>query len=268
MSKPPAISIFMALYITDKSVENRLLYPYKQVLASVTLCAEKRTIIEERYIRMLQASFWKCRRISMLYNTSRIIITIGSIIVPALISIQYISEAPFLFTQSVYWATWVLSLLVTISNGFMTMFKFDRKYYLYHASFEQMKTEGWQYLALTGNYKGPKVTHETEFNHFTQTIERIRMRQTEEEYIRLQDVNGSKGSTLSQGGNGAIPVVFDYQKTPSKDDIMVQVLKLLSSMRDKNSVVEVGDGGRTSETVYTQSTKAPETEAQEGLHVP
>jgi len=260
----------MPLYITDKSVENRLLYPYKQVLASITLCAEKRTIIEERYIRMLQASFWKCRRISMLYNTSRIVITIGSIIVPALISIQYISDAPFLFTQSVYWATWILSLLVTISNGFMTMFKFDRKYYLYHASFEQMKTEGWQYLALTGNYKGPAVTHETEFNHFTQTIERIRMRQTEEEYIRLQDVNGTqKGSGLTVGNSTGIPIVFDYQKTPSKDDVMVQVLKLLNDVRGKNSIVEVGDGGRTSETVYTQGNKAPaKAEAQEGLNVP
>ncbi len=248
-------------------MENRLLYPYKQVLASVTLCAEKRTIIEERYIRMLQASFWKCRRISMLYNTSRIVITIGSIIVPALISIQYISEAPFLFTQSVYWATWVLSLLVTISNGFLTMFKFDRKYYLYHASFEQMKTEGWQYLALTGNYKGPAVTHETEFNHFTQTIERIRMRQTEEEYIRLQDVNGpQKGSGLTVGNSTGIPVVFDYPKTPSKDDIMFQVLKLLNDVRGKNSIVEVGDGGRISEKLHTQSTEAPK--AQEGIHVP
>jgi DNA-directed RNA polymerase beta' subunit len=54
-------------------------------------------------------------------------------------------------------------------------------------------------------------------------------------------------------------------KAPSKI-IGVQFSILSPEEIRKNSVVEVGDGGRTSETVYTQSTKAPE--AQEGLNVP
>lgn len=254
------------------STEDRLIYPYKQVLGTVSLSAEKRQLFEERYLRLLETSFWRCRKMALIYNSNRLTITIGSILVPAILSIQrtdYLSADPA--EQTLFWITWVVSLMVTVSNGLMTMFKFDRKYYLFHAAFEQLKTEGWQYLALTGNYKGTEPqqrTHEIQFATFAHTVEKIRMRQTEEEYVRLQDVatirqvaSGPTGATAT-----AIPTVFDYGKTPGKDEILQAIWSYLrpqQSPKTENSIVESGDASehqRRSE----QSTAAGATTATTG----
>jgi hypothetical protein len=171
-------------------------------------------------------------------------VTIGSILVPALLSIQYTNGEPFSNTTfGIYWTTWVVSLLVTMANGFYTMFKFDKKYFLLHASFEQLKTEGWQYLALTGHYKAPQLvngvsvvnSHTLQFHTFCQAVERIRMRQMEEEYIKLQDVNGTSSSRGSSGTQGAgqvpsnsdIPNLMNISQTPGESDLVVRTARLV-----------------------------------------
>lgn len=270
--------------------ENSLTYPYEQVLASISLSAERRLLIEERYLRLLRLSHRRCRQMAWLFHVNRVVITIGSIIVPALLSIQYTDVSPITtLAQGIHWTAWTLSLCVTISNGIMTMFKLDKKYYLLHASFEQLKTEGWQYLALAGNYRGngsaAANTHETQFISFCQTIERIRMRQMEEEYIKLQEVHSSSNS---QGGGASalpvrrgsgVPIVFDYQRTPGKGDPLHQFFTFLktqyesipaaassvpaplppspSSQSYENSIVEIGDNAATDTKADGEITQLP-----------
>lgn len=242
-----------------QTTDTRLLYPYKQVLGILSLPAEKRQLFEDRYLRLLETSYRRCRKIALVYNTHRLLITVGSIIVPALLSIQHTDQLQG-WTQAyqgVYWTTWLISLLVSIANGMLVMFKFDRKYYLFHAVFEQLKTEGWQFLALTGNYKGTAETHthEQQFGAFSHTIERIRMRQTEEEFVKLQDVAGIRqvatataplvGPAATQG---PIPTVFDYGKTPGRDDMLSAIWMYLKSTAAKpeNSIVEAGNASEQS----------------------
>lgn len=226
--------------------DERLVLPFKQSLETVVLSAGRRTYIEERYIPMLRASYNHCRRIAFLFNTNRLVITIGSIIVPALLAIQH-TDAPI--SLSIYWITWTTSLLVTICNGIMTMFKLDRKYYLFHASFEQLKTEGWQYVALTGAYRGKPETHshEEQFELFAQAIERLRMRETEEVYIKLQDSAGGRGHGAT--GPGGIPNVVDANRTPSREDPVTQIVNAIRQMDrpPESSSPPLGNGRRASQ---------------------
>jgi hypothetical protein len=171
--------------------------------------------------------------------------------VPALLSVQYTDAFPAApFTQAVHWTAWILSLCVTISNGIMTMFKLDKKYYLFHASFEQLKTEGWQYLALAGHYRTSgegapaENSHEIQFISFCQTIERIRMRQMEEEYIKLQEIRTQDSTRREQTSQG-IPDIFEYQRTPRKNDMLHQFFTFLrahyeSVPQTENSIVDIG----------------------------
>lgn len=250
-----------------QTTEMRLLYPYKQVLGIVSLPAEKRQFFEDRYLRLLETSYRRCRKIAIVYNSHRLVITVGSIIVPALLSIQH-TESVNSYTElinGVYWTTWILSLLVSIANGMLVMFKFDRKYYLFHAVFEQLKTEGWQFLALTGNYRGAAETHthEQQFSAFSHTVERIRMRQTEEEFVKLQDVAGIRQVATATAplvgpaaAQGPIPTVFDYGKTPGRDDMLSAIWMYLKAVVPqqqqkaeqgiKNSIVESGDASEQS----------------------
>lgn len=221
---------------------------FQQALATITLDATQRTIIEERYVHLLDISRARCRRMARLFHLNRSIVTLGSILVPALLSIQHvdIGNAVPTYNQGVFWTTWILSLLVTASNGIMTMFKLDKKYYLLHASYEQLKSEGWQYIALTGKYRRPPPLtdlsgaligaaspgpHQIHFELFAQTVERIRMRQMEEEYIRLQDLSQQAGTAVSHGTSSAnaIPNLIDINRTPARDDLIRQVAVLVSA---------------------------------------
>ena len=159
----------------------------------------KKVIFQERYIRVLKEFEIRCFRFAILFHTLRILVSIGSLIVPALLSIQYSDTSssttikdPDSFAYEIYWATWVISLLVTTSNGILTVFKIDKKYYFLHTTMEQLRSEGWQYLELSGRYSGfygPNPTHENQFIYFSHAVEKIKMRQVEEEYFKLAELH-------------------------------------------------------------------------------
>jgi len=200
-------------------------YQLKQAIGSITLRADQRIIFEEHYINVIEDSYYRCRKIACLFHTNRVIITIGSIIVPALLSIQYNQNASQ-FSIIIYWCTWLLSLLVTISNGFITLFKFDKKYFLFHATYQQLRSEGWQFIALTGYYHVKDQTHEQQFNKFMHTVEKILMRHAQEEYIKLQDVNSNQASTINSTG---VPNLVEISKSPNQDDAIIKLAKILQS---------------------------------------
>jgi hypothetical protein len=145
-------------------------------------------IIKQRFVPLVQDVRMRAMYMSLMFYSSRVTVTVGSLLVPALLSIQNNSSREF--AEKVYWAAWFTSLLVTICNGLQTLFKLDKKYYSTYTMFEQLVSEGWQYVSLTskysGYYTGGRVpTHENQFILFCHSVEKIKMRQVEEEYYRL-----------------------------------------------------------------------------------
>jgi len=165
--------------------------PFETAIQSIELSAQKKVIIQQRYILLIQDLKSRTHRLTILFQVSRGVITVGSLIVPALLSIQYTTATN---DQSItmYWVTWAISLCVTICNGLLTLFKLDKHYYHLHTVFEHLTSEGWQYIELTGKYSGfntPNVrpTHENQFVYFCHSVEKIRMKQIEEEYYKLTE---------------------------------------------------------------------------------
>lgn len=163
-------------------------------------------IFQLRFIEVLHSFEKRAFRLAWFFHTLRVLISVGSLIVPALLSIQYSDRTastslqdPQSFAYEIYWATWVISLLVTTSNGIVSVFKIDKKYYFIHTTMEQLRSEGWQYLELSGRYSGfhtPGVTptHENQFVYFCHAVEKIKMHQVEEEYFKLTDSHSQSGS--------------------------------------------------------------------------
>lgn len=198
---------------------------FLETLDKVQLPPLQKSILEKRYIPMIRCLEKRCFRIAILFHIGRIIVTVGSLIVPALLSIQYTStgEEPTSFMNpnamayQIYWTTWVLSLLVTTSNGILGLFKMDKKYYFLHTTLEQLRSEGWQYLQLSGRYSGfyipgTKPSHENQFIYFCNAVEKIKMKQVQEEYYKLID-----GNTHLPGGKPGEP-------TETKDKLSLDSL--------------------------------------------
>lgn len=173
--------------------------PIEVTIEQTSLVPLQKNIIKERYVKIMKHFEQRCFRIACIFHLARFIVTVGSLLVPALLSIQYSDTSnsttikdPDSFAYEIYWATWVISLLVTTSNGVLSTFKIDKKYYFLHTTLEQLRSEGWQYLELSGRYSGfhtpgIKPTHDNQFIYFCHAVEKIKMKQVEEEYYKLTD---------------------------------------------------------------------------------
>lgn len=185
-------------------------------LIQTRLTDAEQTIIQERYVNVIKNFENRCFRLAVLFHSSRFIVTVGSLIVPALLSIQYVDTGPTsnvtdpdTFAYRVYWSTWVISLFVSICNGVLSVFKIEKKYYFLHTTLEHLRSEGWQFLQLSGHYSGfhtPNTvpTHSNQFIFFCHFVEKIKMKQVEEEYYKLIENHTTDASAPKQT-NGEMP---------------------------------------------------------------
>jgi len=170
---------------------------------SLDLNFQKKSSIKYRFISLLDEYTFRSKRYSRAFHSLRIIISVGSLIVPALLSVQFTggsssssSGSTTAVSTTVYWIVWVLSLFVTISNALMNLLKIDKKYYTLHTTLHQIVSEGWLYIELSGKYSGYKTpgeapTHDNQYVFFGQSLEKIRMKQIGEEYYKLNEANNT-----------------------------------------------------------------------------
>ena len=170
------------------------------MMEALSLSPGKKMLFQQRYLYLLNDYKLRSTRYTISFHTLRIIVGVGSLLVPALLSIQQINTTSAKFHERqemekmLFWMAWVLSLLVTMSNGLFTLMKVDKKYYFIHTLLEQLRSEGWQFLTLTGRYGIYKMTdasgnfqHDQAFGLFCYMVEKIKMHQVEEEYYKLTD---------------------------------------------------------------------------------
>lgn len=157
--------------------------PMFDALTDLTL--HQRETIKARYRFLTNEYRWRGRIYSALFYILRITMTVGSLAVPALLSLKVAGPDA---ESILYWFTWGISLAVTTSNGMMTLFKMDKRFFMLHAIAERIRTETWQYLALSGRYSGHyggvRPTHRNQYVFYCSHLEKIRMKHIEEEYIR------------------------------------------------------------------------------------
>ena len=127
------------------------------------------------------------------YNVFRFLVTTGSILLPAIMSVGQMdpNKLPANFDTISYWTSFMISLTVTISNGFLQLFSLDKNYFEFSLTAEQLKTEGWQFFQLAGKYEDYK-THGEAYKPFSKSIENIKRKQVEKEFQGKADVNKNK----------------------------------------------------------------------------
>ena len=161
-------------------------------------------IIKLRYIEEIDYYQKKRDKTKYYYNFFRFSVTTGSILLPAILSIGQMdpTKLPKNFDQVSYWATWIISLLVTMSNGFLQLFSLDKNYFNYSVVVEQLKTEGWQFFSLSGKYSDFD-DHQDAYKTFLKYIETIKRKQVEQEF------SSSKGDKKKKPE-------FDFKKELAK----------------------------------------------------
>jgi hypothetical protein len=226
----------------------------------------QRNSILNRYVSLTEQLQWRTALYAWVFHIGRTIVTVGSLIVPALLSIQYTSagqSSPEAMSVQIYWITWIVSLLVTTCNGVLTLFKVDKKYYFLHTTYEQLQSEAWQYIHLSGKYsghytKGLLATHMNQFVYFCHNIEKIKLKQVEEEYYKLSDSHTNPGQPNKSGivdvsgaqQQDSRTIAGLYAPTPDQAQLILHQQELFRALSPQTV------DGRTQNTPQTNQTNS------------
>ena len=162
-------------------------------------------IIKYRFLNEVSLYENKKEKTKKWYNGFRFVVTIGSILIPGILSIGQMDpdKLPKNFNDISYWASWIISLSVTMSNGFIQLFSLDKNYFSYSIVTEQLKTEGWQFFQLSGKYED-FPDHSSAYKSFCKAIENIKRKQIEQEFS-----SGKAGDKKKEK--------FDFEKSMNKN---------------------------------------------------
>ena len=188
----------------------------------------QKEILKNRYFYQVKLYDKKAKVAEIFYLFLSLIITIGSIILPALLSIQQSNfsdneELNKEYRLKIYWASWSISLLITVSNGIIQLLSLNKQYLSYNTTREKLIAEGWHYLELSGDYENE--THSSSFNEFCEEIESIKKNQVDKE---LLFVNFKSLYNKKKKENNDTKDVKKEDSEDSEGDSDIETQKLLS----------------------------------------
>lgn len=132
-------------------------------LERTNLTDAQRAFFSFRYMEALDMYCTLHGRVEVLYTVLRVIVTVGSLITPALLTVQ--RDAAI----SVYWITFLLSLMVTIANALIELFSLQKRSRVYWLTFKKLDSDGWKFLQLCGKYH--HYNHSSCFEIFASNVE-------------------------------------------------------------------------------------------------
>lgn len=145
------------------------------VLETLSLSQDQKRIIRKRFVKLVLKCQEKTKSINWKYNSCRVVISIGAMLLPTINSL----EKPEYDTE-LFWASIATSLFVLIANNFISMFSLDKRYILYNTCLERFKSVGWQFLELSGMFASK--THTENWVPFWNEIEQIKRLQVSSEF--------------------------------------------------------------------------------------
>lgn len=133
----------------DKII-NRII---EMIYKNINISDRDKEILLIRYIGIVKKIERKYKRHARYFSWASIFTNTASILVTALISINNIDRTNETTTQSLWWASWILSLLISIVTTLGSFYKWDRKYLLLYKVYTKLEQEIWMFLELVGPYR-------------------------------------------------------------------------------------------------------------------
>ena len=198
-------------------------------------------IIKNRFLYEVMHYEYKRDSINKYYNGLRFVMTIGSILLPAILSIGQMdpTKLPRNFDTITYWTSWSLSLTITACNGFLQLFSLDKNYIAYSLVVEQLKTEGWQYFQLSGKYENAQ-SHGQAFKQFCKSVEGVKRKQIEQEYNGKGEDKKNKFN-FSEELNKTLPKQFQNGSDSQPEALLPDDQTALGALGTLGTALEVGD---------------------------
>lgn len=133
-------------------------------------------LVRERFIDLYQKYKAKTRRSGYYTKFTSIFVTVGTLVVPAILAIGDNISDTYLSCIDAYKAIYVgiviLSFLISVVNALAELFQVRKRYYMDVGSLQMIEFEGWCFILLRGPYSIYK-THRHCWEDFLFRTERI-----------------------------------------------------------------------------------------------
>lgn len=244
-----------------------------EIIETLTLNSEPRknktsqSILKNRFLSEVLGYEKRRDHTKKYYDVFRFLVTTGSILLPAIMSVGQMDpeKLPDNFDNISYWTSFMISLTVTISNGFLQLFSLDKNYLEFSLTVEQLKTEGWQFFQLAGKYEDYE-SHEDAYKAFSKSIENIKRKQVEKEFQGKGDVNKNKKDKSSEKTLGEKSTNQALQKTEQKMDMLLGMLGGGSALKQTiGGVRDILGSSETHAKDTNESVKEAKEKAQKAL---
>lgn len=147
-----------------------------KLIASLDLPELNKEFMRARWLELVIWMDGKAQESVWWYRRLRLATIIGGVIVPALVSLNVGDDAaPLVKTL-----TFIVSLVVALSAAVEEFFRYGERWRHYRHMTESLKSEGWQFLQLSGGYANQ--THIQAYPAFAARVEAL-SREEVESYI-------------------------------------------------------------------------------------
>lgn len=207
---------------THESRSARFRKNVRRTVHLLNISPRMKALILDRYVALVEQYASTKNRFTRIYNTTRCVTTLCGILTPALVSIQ-----PFFGSDTtqnpMYWTTFSTSFTLALINGYISLYKVDKKYASSTKAYLDLESAGWEYFSLVGRYAAqdptePKPTHANRFQQFMTRVEEIRKGESKIDYGggNSSDDHGFRTTSVELRGGAATPVdVGEAAEVPS-----------------------------------------------------
>lgn len=144
----------------------RRVYP---IIDNLNISPFKKNIIRKRYVKLVLNYETYYDVTHYRYNLCRVLISVGSMMLPTLQTIQN-NENVSSIKDEIFWSAIGTSLTVMVCNNIISMFSLDRRYIMYAVTCEKLKSIGWQYFEESGMFSNS--CHVNNYTKFWNEIEK------------------------------------------------------------------------------------------------
>mgnify|MGYP001585919572 FL=1 len=137
-----------------------------QLITAIELPELNKQFLRARWLEQIMWMEEKALDALWWYRVLRLATIIGGVIVPALVS-RTVGDGDDLIKA----LTFIVSLVVALSAAVEEFFRYGERWRHYRRTVESLKSEGWQFLQLSGPYVN--LTHSQAYPAFATRVEEL-----------------------------------------------------------------------------------------------
>jgi hypothetical protein len=144
----------------------RVTAPFLEIIDSLDLNDLQKRYLRDRWLDQVNWFEKKAGYNSHRYIALRIVVILGGVTIPALVSLNARESS---FAATLAWVTFSLSLVVAVAAALEVFLGYGERWRSFRRTVEALKSHGWQFFELSGPYA--LASHTEAFPVFASQVE-------------------------------------------------------------------------------------------------